>query len=83
MLKLDGVDGDEVVFLDKDLVAFVLLHGVDTRVGDEDTRRLAAPPLTTAVTQIRAAVTPELRLPTAGPSHVCDLDPGTTGTWGV
>ena len=83
MLKLDGVDGDEVVFLDKDLVAFVLLHGVDTRVGDEDTRRLAAPPLTTAVTQIRAAVTPELRLPTAGPPHVSDLDPGTTGTWGV
>ena len=82
MLKLDGIDGDEVVVLDEDLVAMVLVHGVDTRVGDEDTRGLTTPPLTTAITEICAAVTPEFRLLTAGPPHISDLHP-STGTRGV
>ena len=58
MLKLDGIDGDEVVVLDEDLVAGVELDGVRGR--DVDTGLRRSPDPTTPVAQVGTALRGQL-----------------------
>ena len=68
MLNIDKTllcDGDEVMFLEENLVSLVGLDGV--LQGCEDAGLLAAPGEAAAVTEVSAALGGQLRLVTAGP----------------